>query len=367
MNVVFRADASLRIGTGHIMRCLTLAEALKNSYDATVTFICREHEGHLSTLISEKGFKIYLLPKPCTTFVPTEYPAHAKWLGNTQQADAKQTVAMIKKMNQPIDWLVVDHYGIEEHWHKQLRPFVKSIMVIDDLADRSLDYDLLLDQNFYLGADERYSPHLSVNSRRLLGPKYALLRDEFSLANKNPLSYENRIKKGRVVVFFGGVDAGNETLKALKGILPLQQSTTYHFDIIVGVRNTYKCELVEYCQEYSNAHILAHVNNMAELLCNAFLFIGAGGAVTLERCICAVPAIITAVAKNQHQAACDLANIQAHQYLGMSKSLQQHDYAENFYSLVNNVKRLMNYHQTSKELVSGNGITSVINALLEVK
>ena len=112
-------------------------------------------------------------PQPETDDTPA---AHAAWLGTSRASDAEETIEKIKALDQKPDWLVVDHYALDEQWEKRLRPFVQNIFVIDDLADRAHDCDLLLDQNLHQGLEQRYRGLLSPACTTLLGPKYALLR-----------------------------------------------------------------------------------------------------------------------------------------------------------------------------------------------
>ena len=149
MRVVFRVDASTKMGSGHVMRCLTLAEELeKNGSD--VSFISRAHEGNLNHLISKKGFQIHELQNSISTKLNKKSikgDNYDRWLGATEDKDAQETIKAIG-IDKP-DWLIVDHYALSEKWEKTVRPTVKNIMVIDDLANRSHDCDMLLDQNWF--------------------------------------------------------------------------------------------------------------------------------------------------------------------------------------------------------------------------
>jgi len=137
--IAFRVDASLKIGTGHVMRCLTLAEALRDR-GCESTFICREHPGNLIDLISERGFTALGLPAVDVAQdlgLELNLPPHAAWLGADWRTDATQTRKAIGDVT--ADWLVIDHYAIDERWERKLRPACRRLMVIDDLADRNHD------------------------------------------------------------------------------------------------------------------------------------------------------------------------------------------------------------------------------------
>ena len=126
MRVVFRVDASLQMGTGHIMRCLTLANKLKQQ-NHKIIFICREL---LGSLISSIKYPVLVLPQD-ENFQSDEL--YLNWLGATQEQDAQQTIKVIPKNT---NLLIVDSYALDEIWHKHLRTYTKKIMVIDDLSDR---------------------------------------------------------------------------------------------------------------------------------------------------------------------------------------------------------------------------------------
>ena len=157
MNIIFRVDSSLIIGLGHLMRCLTLAQALKEK-GSDVKFICRKHEGSLIEKVRSSGFIAYELEAFKETQVDTKL-VHSNWLGVTQQKDADDCIEILKL--DKVDWLIVDHYALDELWQKKLKPYYEKLMVIDDLADRKHQCDILLDQTFgcqqedYLESEDR--------------------------------------------------------------------------------------------------------------------------------------------------------------------------------------------------------------------
>lgn len=159
MRMAFRTDASSRIGTGHVMRCLTLADALREQ-GSECQFVCREHEGHLIGHIRSRGYKAHALPRSSANTSFESDLAHASWLDVDWQTDADQTQEALG--SEAVDWLIVDHYALDQRWESALRSSCKRIMVIDDLADRQHDCDLLLDQNYGSSA-ERYHGLVSAD------------------------------------------------------------------------------------------------------------------------------------------------------------------------------------------------------------
>lgn len=198
MRVVFRTDASLQIGTGHVMRCLTLADALRKQ-GAECQFVCRAHEGHLLDHIRFCNYEVHALPNSSSYIASESDPVHASWLGVDWLTDAQQTCHFLGYKE--FDWLILDHYALDHRWEATLRPYFKHIMVIDDCADRQHICDLLLDQNYGSSA-ERYADLVPTDCTQLHGPKFALLKPIYA-----QLRAEQDIRSGlieRVLVYFGG-------------------------------------------------------------------------------------------------------------------------------------------------------------------
>ena len=165
MNIVFRTDASINIGTGHVMRCLTLADELRQK-GTDINFICREEPGNLVRYIENRGYKVHQLPG-----------------GIDIETDRKLTKEILSNCEIKPDGLIIDHYDIDISYESPLRDHVKKVMVIDDLANREHDCDLLLDQN-YSNNEGRYNGLVRGNCIQLLGPEYAILRPQFQKAMK---------------------------------------------------------------------------------------------------------------------------------------------------------------------------------------
>jgi len=211
MRVVFRVDASLEIGTGHVMRCLALAQVLKEN-SINVKFICRNHEGNLIDKIHLDGFKVFGLDLPAERKGEKKL-FHSHWLGATQQQDARACISVLRQTK--VDWLIVDHYGIDEDWHQDLKEYYDKLMVIDDLADRKHQCDILLDQTF--GRQQRdYKALVPKSCELLLGSQYALLRPEFAKWRQYSLERRKQPVFKQLLINMGGVDANNITEQIVK-------------------------------------------------------------------------------------------------------------------------------------------------------
>jgi len=222
---------------------------------------------------------------------------HSHWSGINWEIDAKDTLAVLSGTPK-LSWLIVDHYALDMRWEGQMRPFTGKIMVIDDLADRPHDCDLLLDQNLYKGLERRYDGLVPDHCERLLGPRYALLRPEFAAARKTLRHRDGRVR--RIFIFFGGNDLSNETAKALEAIRLLNRSEIA-VDVVVGASNPKGDQIREICQRMPNTCFHLQVGNMAELMVLADLAIGAGGTTTWERCCLGLPTLALVLADNQRE------------------------------------------------------------------
>ncbi|MBU3585140.1 UDP-2,4-diacetamido-2,4,6-trideoxy-beta-L-altropyranose hydrolase [Polynucleobacter sp. AM-26B4] len=306
MNVAFRADASTQIGTGHFMRCLTLAEELKNQ-GANALFLSRNLPLYLSDMLVAKEIEYIPLNNDDITNSIDEL-AHARWLAVSQAQDAKATVRALSGRN--FDWIIVDHYALDFRWESIVRPNVKKIMVIDDLADRSHDCDILLDQNCYLNMQTRYNGKVPVQCQLLLGPHYAILREEFRAVREQIKIRNGDVKK--ILVFFGGVDQRNYTLKTMAALAAMDVDVSV--DVVIGAQHPFVDLIKDACANYG---FICHVQtiSMAKLMMEADLAIGAGGSASWERCCLGLPAIIVAFAENQIEIASGLASVGACDYL----------------------------------------------------
>lgn len=291
LNIAIRVDASALIGTGHLMRCFTLADTLKLR-GATIRFISRHLPEYFQDMLSEKGYESILLNGSTSNSIVDDL-AHSRWLESTQNNDALATVKALS--DRTWDWLVVDHYALDARWESALRQSVKRILVIDDIADRQHNCDLLLDQNFYIDMHTRYSDKVPLSCRLLLGPQYALLRDEFRRQRMDVKVRIGPVK--RVLVFFGGIDAENYTGRVID-VLSDAKREELLVDVVIGMQHPFREQIETSCTEHKfTCHV--QTGSISELMAKADLAIGAGGSATWERCCLGLPTIAIATAANQ--------------------------------------------------------------------
>ena len=321
MKVAIRVDSSTMIGSGHLMRCLTLAEQMRKEKNAEVHFISRDLEGNLHGKIKDAGFLLHVMPHHS---IDKSLGGYDAWLTVPQDVDAAETKDILRTLGK-VERLVVDNYALDIDWEHEMRPFTDEIFVIDDLANRKHDCDILLDQNFYLNREKRYGGLVPNGCKLLLGPRHALLREEFSEARKHLRKRDGRLQN--ILVFYGGSDLTNETMKALRALRVFHEmKPEMTVDVIVGASNPHQEEVRTFCdtadvRDWITYH--CQVDNMAEYMARANLAFGAGGATTWERCFLELPAIVTTVAENQEKTTEDCAAAGYITYLGRAEEVTE--------------------------------------------
>jgi UDP-2,4-diacetamido-2,4,6-trideoxy-beta-L-altropyranose hydrolase len=293
--IAIRADASVEIGTGHIMRCAALGSALRER-GADVGFLCRQLPAGYAERLTGAGFSV----------------ARVEGDGRLDfEIDARQSIVALRTFGRP-DWLIVDHYDLDATWETALRPYVGRIMAVDDLANRPHDCDLLLDQNHYADAETRYRERVPPGCRQLLGPRFALLRPQFAVARRHG---RRREAMRRLLICLGGADADNLTARAVDAFLAAGLAD-WSADVVVGAANPHWPDLEGRYGQIPSLKLHRDVADMAALMAEADMFLGAGGSMTWERAAVGLPGLTVAVAPNQVGLCEDLERVAAGIHLG---------------------------------------------------
>lgn len=299
-HTAIRVDASSQIGTGHFMRCLTLADGLKER-GSQIRFISRHLPEYLRSMLLKKGHESVQLDG-VQGLMPLDELSHAHWLGVSQAQDAAESIQALS--DRVWDWIIVDHYALDARWELLVRQSARRILVIDDIADRRHACDVLLDQNFYADMDSRYTGKVPGHCQLLLGPRYALLREEFRQRHEQVKPRIGPVR--RILIFFGGVDTANYTGCAIEALANIGMSDL-HVDVVIGAQHPFQEQIESACVEYG---FVCHVqtSRMAELMATADLAIGAGGSATWERCCLGLSTLAICVAENQRKQIADAAS-----------------------------------------------------------
>ncbi|MBE9237325.1 UDP-2,4-diacetamido-2,4,6-trideoxy-beta-L-altropyranose hydrolase [Anabaena aphanizomenioides LEGE 00250] len=351
MKVVIRVDSSQNMGSGHLVRCRTLAEALQRR-GAEVKFICRDHPGNLIHLLTRSAFPVTVLPAPPLVEVTTE--DYDLWLGVDPQTDAAQTIAAFG--GEIPHWLIVDHYGLGRPWEEQLRPHVGKILVIDDLANRPHDCDVLLDQNYHFPGVNRYQELVPHDCRLLLGCRYALLRPEYLEFRHTLPPHTGKVE--RVLIFFGGTDPQNITGKVISALSAGEFASLY-VDVVVGSSNPHRLSLQQQVNQRPQTTLYENLPHLAQLMARADLAIGAGGTTTWERLCLGLPSLVISIADNQVPACQALAREEAIIYLGTADQVQVKDIAEAIAFVQRNPATVVRMSDQGKQYVDGLGADRV--------
>jgi UDP-2,4-diacetamido-2,4,6-trideoxy-beta-L-altropyranose hydrolase len=354
MNVVFRADASLAIGRGHVMRCLTLAENLRTRGD-TARFICRPYHGNLVALIKARGHEALTLPLNGQGDVPS-----AEWLDPDWERDAAQTMAALANQPAPADWLVVDTYALGARWERALRCAARRIMVIDDITNRAHDCEIVLDQNLHRDMNRRHDGLVPSGCRRLLGPRYALLRREFSDVRAHLRERDGVVR--RILIFFGGGDSSGESIKALAAVTRLRRPDI-EIDVILGAGGPNAQRVRSACAALPRARLHVDPPGMAQLMAAADLSIGAAGSTAWERCCVGLPSIVISLAMNQESIARGLADHGLGIYLGNREVVTSDGIEDALRELLTDSGKVARLSRACAELVDGMGTARAASAL----
>lgn len=355
--IVFRADASLQIGTGHVMRCLTLADALAVR-GAECQFICRLHEGNLIEFIQGKGYVVHALPAAPTKDRDTSVPnlTHGHWLCASQAQDAEACTPILAA--QSPDWLVVDHYALDARWERSLSRYCRKVMVIDDLADRPHACDLLLDQTFCRDVAD-YHSLVSADCHVLCGSQYALLRPEF--ASLRPYSLQRRAQPAlrELLITMGGVDKDNATAQVLRMLRTCPLLGDCRITVVMGANAPWLDDVCKQVQDMPfRTRVQVGVSDMAQLMSDSDLAIAAAGSTSWELCCLGVPNLLVCTATNQRTVIRALASAGATVKLDWA-SMNQPDGASfraNYAELIDKIEL---YSAASARVTDGSGVSRV--------
>jgi UDP-2,4-diacetamido-2,4,6-trideoxy-beta-L-altropyranose hydrolase len=375
LRIAFRTDASLQMGSGHVMRCLTLADALR-AKGAQCHFISRAHLGHLMEVIRQSGYMVSGLEAPVqqaqaaikngATMVQDRQsnqlhkPAHAAWLGGTWETDAQETAAVLSSL-QP-DWLVVDHYGIDQRWEDALAKHYSQLLVIDDLADRLHRCNLLLDQN--LGRQPKdYAGLVPAHCQVLIGPHHALLRPEF--AELRPYSLQRRQAQPalrQLLITMGGVDQPNATGQVLQALKTCALPQESRITVIMGLTAPWLQNVRELAAQMPwPTEVVVNVNDMARRMADSDLAIGAAGSTSWERCCLGLPTLMVVLAENQQAGAQALEAAHAARLIGSVSNIAT-QLPQALRELFDS-KHQMRMSLAASSITNGQGVEKILKAM----
>jgi UDP-2,4-diacetamido-2,4,6-trideoxy-beta-L-altropyranose hydrolase len=334
------------------MRCLTLADALSH-VGVEVMFVAAAMPEALAQRIAAAGHRLERIPAS-----PELRREGREWeepplSGEAQLADANATGAAAG----PAEWVVVDHYLLDARWHSAARTFAGQILVIDDLANRSHDCEVLLDQTFGRSAED-YRGLVSSGTKVLAGANYALLRSEF--ARERSAALERRQAGGpvrRILVSMGTGDPGGITARVVEQALAVAPECA--IDVVLGLQ----AQSLERVRDLAgnNPRLAMHVSSerMAGLMREADIAIGAAGMTSWERCCLGLPSIVLVLADNQRLGAESLDRAGAVILADSPDAV-----ADALRSLLDNERMRLSMIAAAAAVTDGNGVGRIVEAMI---
>ena len=360
MKVFFRVDSSNEIGTGHVRRCLTIAKGLKDRGVRDVGFICSRLEGNIIDDLLNHSFEVRIIARSPEFNLKDVQQYRLPEIGRLSQVqvvDAEQTIQLLN--NEHPDILITDSYLIAETWENIVRPYVKSLVVIDDIANRFHNCDTLIDNNFSDKADA-YDLLVPSKCRKLCGTKYVLLNQDFlGFSNiRDPI-----VNITKLLVFFSGSVELNPFTVTVVNKLKSIDPDTIHIDVVVGGNTK---EVIEVTNDITrpNTTVSGTVPTFVHLMKNANLAIGAGGITNWERCYLGLPAIVVAIAKNQVPSSSALSRGKYINYVGELSDETPAKIEELVRQFVDNTDLLNKQSILCQKLVDGKGLRRILISLL---
>ena len=346
MTFGIRVDSSARIGTGHLVRCLTLAKKLKARGQEAI-FLCQPLEGDVASLVTKAGFEVLSVA--------------TKQSGQTtpESRDAFESLRLIRTRS--INRVILDHYDLSQGWEEQIGQQVDDVFVIDDLTHRQHQCDLLLNQNLVPPNDESYLHSKHGAEHALVGPKYALLQDDYALLRSNRSLGRSRVE--RISVFMGGSDPDNATELVLRSLADMDLKGIA-IDVVVGAANRHRTQLLTTFGSNPSITFHSDLSSLASLINESDLSLGAGGTTNWERMCLGVPSIVIDIAENQREICIELARIGLIEHIGSAYSVSPTQIQNAVEKLCSNQALRNEFARKGQVTVDGFGASRVVEALM---
>ena len=340
-HLLIRADASTQMGTGHLMRCLALAQAWKDRGGQAIFVTSCQNESLLQRL-REEEFDIYVIAHP--------YPEPGHW-------EHMRDILIAF----PHAWVVLDGYHFDESYQQRIKEAGHRLLVIDDMAHLKCYYaDIVMNQN--LNA-EQLSYSWEPYTRLLLGTRYVLLRREF-LAWKGWTREIPEVAR-RVLVTLGGSDPKNYTLKAIQALERVDVADL-ETTVVIGASNPHT-GLLEAAARQSRIPIrlIHNAQNMPELMAQANVAISSAGSTVWELLFLGTPALFLISANNQRFIAEKINSLKTGKTLGWAQDVSVQSLTESIKSILKDYESRSEISKNAGQLVDGGGSQRVVNALQE--
>jgi UDP-2,4-diacetamido-2,4,6-trideoxy-beta-L-altropyranose hydrolase len=329
LSVAFRVDSSAFIGSGHLIRCLSIASSLLERGARIHIISSDNHDNLLSSLGAD--YQNILIPsslRRADTRKEFEDFSYSDWIDCSQIEDASKVISAYKNNNiSAPDWIVVDHYALSSEWSDYIKKNndFKSVKLcfLDDLCNRKHNADIIVDANYHgKETHSRYDGLVAGKTVRLLGPSYALMNKHFAASSR-----ESKRREGfnSVLVYFGSADLYNMT-KEIVSVFLSKEFNDLSIHVVLGLHNACESIIREKLRGHKNYICHSYVNNMAALMSECDLAIGAGGSTTWERIVMHLPSIVYSLAHNQESFLSTLEQDGYITYLGHASNYNQRQF-----------------------------------------
>ncbi|MCX2497454.1 UDP-2,4-diacetamido-2,4,6-trideoxy-beta-L-altropyranose hydrolase [Plesiomonas shigelloides] len=349
MKVVFRVDASVAIGSGHVMRCLVLANELqRNGYH--IRFACLPQRGDMCKFIEQQGYEVIYLSQPEKERVPQHSSDYLAWLQRSVEEDAQEVIGYLDN----VSWLVCDHYALDKKWQQLIKNRTNvNIIAIDDLV-RKHTAEIVIDQTISRSQEAYHSAKLA-----LTGIKYALLKPQFSQLRAYVNLRKPDLSLPRVLISMGGIDLPNATLAVLKTLE--NNAIKCKITVLMNQRSPNFNKIANWCKQREYVTHIAFSTDMANLMLNHDISIGAPGSTSWERACLGLPSIVIPLADNQIEI-CEQLVLNN---LSLKVSLEEipDKLASSFYHICDNWYHM---HINNMAICDGLGVFRVVSKIVEL-
>jgi UDP-2,4-diacetamido-2,4,6-trideoxy-beta-L-altropyranose hydrolase len=372
MIIVFRTDASDIIGTGHVFRCLNLAHQYKEKH--TIYFICKNHDYNLISKI-EETYQVFQIKLEKNNNITLDMNT---WLGENEIQEAENIINIIQENELQIDWLIVDHYAINETWENKVSPYVKNICVIDDFTNRKHNCNILINQQ--ITREEgifKYKNIINTNCKIYCGNNYLLLHPKYFEYNITEKKYQKKKVLKRINIFMGGSDTYNITEKIIDTCYKFNQEQQKEnkiiFDVIIGKSNKYykqvqeKINKLNYIssenKDFLYFNLYYNLDFIGDLFQKADLCIGAPGSTSYERCLMKIPSLCICIAENQKTVLDKFIESNTIKYLGtiVDNYLDKLIYYLEYFQKNDNELKMMSHNCEQLINIKNNQIKYILN------
>lgn len=360
----FRVDGDSTIGTGHVLRCLSLAGAAQ-ACGLDTRFLTRSLDERLLPRIAAAQVKLCYLPE---SQARCDGPyAHSDWLAASEAQDAADCQAKLTelgKLHGLPTFVAVDHYALAAPWHKKLKA-VAPVLAIDELIDRPLAPDWLVDPTAGKTTHD-YADMVPASTHCLIGGQYALLRPEFSAQAESLQKKRPPVRLPlRVLITMGGVDSSNASATALDALKIVARELPVEATLLIGNSNPNIARLRHLTASTEiPIRLLVDSNEIAKLMVSHHLAIGAAGTSALERCAMGLPALNLILAQNQAGTCSWLDETGAALNMGWASDLTPDKLAKKILLLAQNQDLYSQMSLAAFAVTDGHGCKRIMGAIL---